>query len=151
MFFLGLAIAIIVTIIFCSILVDVKKSKTSQVIEQSTTTQEVIQLTHSQEVWMGALEWCESRGDIKAINEIDRDGTPSYYAFQFKPETFKRYAIKYGLMSDCAKEFEAWYFLADYRMQKIIVMMMINDPDVVWTTEFPGCVKKLGPPPRYDK
>lgn len=42
---------------------------------------EMPKLTHQQEVWIYALEFCESRGNTEAINPKDLDGTPSYGAY----------------------------------------------------------------------
>lgn len=96
-------------------------------------------LTHPQEVWVSVLEWCESRGVKTAINPMDRDGTPSYYSFQFKPATFEYYREKYGLPEAD---------ISDYNTQKEIVRRMIGDPDVQWNQEFPDCVRKHGLPPK---
>jgi hypothetical protein len=96
-------------------------------------------LNHRQDVWVHALEWCESRGFNNAVNPNDLDGTPSYGAFQFKPSTFDHYLSKYGMASST---------LMNYESQKEIVRKMIGDPDVVWEQEFPNCVKnKIGLPP----
>ena len=104
-------------------------------------------ITHQQEVWLHALEWCESRGLKTAINPKDLDGTPSYYSFQFKPSTFKQFGIKYGLFSKKISDAEVKAKLDDYALQKKIVATMINDARVIWTREFPVCVRKLGRPP----
>jgi hypothetical protein len=102
-------------------------------------------LTHKQEIWLDVLEWCESRGNNGAINKKDRDGTPSYGAFQFKPSTFEHYREKYLLEMPKVKADE-WTFM-HYETQREIVKNMILDPDVVWKQEFPDCVKKNGKPP----
>ena len=99
-------------------------------------------LTHAQTVWKSALEWCESNGKKDAVNPVDRDGTPSYYSFQFKPSTFAAYAAKYGIEGD----------ISDYEAQSAIVTGMILDESLGYDDwryrEFPGCVAKLGAPPR---
>lgn len=99
-------------------------------------------LSHQQEVWSYVLEWCESRGKVDAVNPEDRDGTPSYYAFQFKPETFAGFSQQYGIEGD----------IADYAAQRAIVEHMILDASItpkMWRgTLFPDCVKKYGAPPR---
>jgi len=97
------------------------------------------QLTHRQEVWLNVLEWCESRGNPNAINEIDRDGTASYGAFQFKPTTLDYFADKYGITTTT---------LMDYATQKAVVTQMIlHRDDINWHQQFPDCVKKFGVPP----
>jgi hypothetical protein len=105
-------------------------------------------LTHEQEVWLHALEWCESRGVKTAINPKDLDGTPSYYSFQFKPSTFKLYGVKYGIFSRLISDERITEMLSDYRLQKRIVSLMMQDEKVNWRREFPDCVRKLGFPPK---
>jgi hypothetical protein len=96
-------------------------------------------LTHSQEVWMNVLEWCESRGNPNAINPNDRDNTPSYGAFQFKPSTLDYYAEMYGVATTTTM---------DYEVQKAVVTQMIlHRNEINWSQQFPDCVKKFGTPP----
>ena len=108
--------------------------------------------TRAQTVWIHALEWCESRGKVTAINPKDNDNTPSYYSFQFKPSTFKGYALKYKLLKpeDLDTNEELMRHLPSYELQKSIVTEMLNDKTVKWQNQFPMCVtKKIGYPPRY--
>lgn len=98
--------------------------------------------------WILGLEWCESNGDNTAVNEIDRDGTASYYAFQFKPSTFYGYATKYGLIPKGIDDVTLMNLLADFELTRATVWNMMQDPTVVWTTQFPDCVKRhIGHPP----
>lgn len=101
-------------------------------------------LAHQKEVWLYALEWCESNGNNNAINPKDRDGTPSYGAFQFKPSTFKGYAAKYKMFDSQPLD----SLVMNYAMQRAIVARMIDDPTVRWSNEFPACSRKIGLPPR---
>ncbi len=94
--------------------------------------------TQRQEVWLSALEWCESGGRPEAINPNDLDNTPSYGAFQFKPSTFELYSKKYELKGE----------LMDRNAQRRIVSEMLNDDSVKWHMQFPDCVRKLGLPPK---
>jgi hypothetical protein len=103
--------------------------------------------THEQEVWLHALEWCESRGLKTAVNPKDVDGTPSYYSFQFKPSTFKLYGIRYGLLSSEISEEALKEKMTDYQLQKKMVSLMFDDSRVNWRREFPDCVRGLGAPP----
>jgi len=91
-----------------------------------------------QEEWIKKLEICESSGNPKAINPKDRDGTPSYGSFQFKPSTFDMYSKRYGTLGK----------LMDRKSQYEIVVRMMDDPAVRWQNEFPDCVRKLGTPPK---
>lgn len=110
-----------------------------------------VSLSHEQKVWLAALEWCESRGVKTAVNPKDLDGTPSYFSFQFKPETFKRYGIKYGIFPPDVTDEEIKAKLDDYPLQKKIVSFMIDDPKINWRREFPDCVRRLGKPPADPK
>lgn len=98
-------------------------------------------LTHAQQVWKGALEWCESRGKIGAVNPKDRDGTPSYGSFQFKPSTLQYYAEKYNVPTATST--------MDYATQSAVVdQMILHRAEIDWSWQFPDCVKRLGYPPR---
>jgi len=97
---------------------------------------EVLQ-TEAREAWLVLLIECESSGNPNAINEIDRDGTPSYGLLQFKPSTFEMFSKAYGVEGE----------LMDPEAQKRIVRKMMDDPSVRWETQFPDCVRKRGQPP----
>lgn len=105
-------------------------------------------LTHRQKVWIGALEWCESRAVNTAVNEVDLDGTASYYAFQFKPSTLRYYGEKYGVIEKGKTDAQIMELLKVYEIQKSIVEFMVVDPGIAWEKQFPGCVRLLGRPPK---
>ena len=113
-------------------------------VETKKATQEI---SHRQTVWIYALEWCESRGVESAINQKDKDNTPSYYSFQFKPGTFQYYGEKYGVVEKQKME-ETMETMKNRDLQEKIVEGMMFDKEVVWRHEFPDCVKKLGLPPK---
>lgn len=100
---------------------------------------EKVELNYQQEAWLGALEWCESRGNPKAVNPKDRDNTPSYGILQFKPSTFTYYQERYGTPEGTG--------YMDPEAQIAIVEQMIIRGDINWSQQFPDCVKKLGKPP----
>lgn len=105
----------------------------------ATSTVQKPTLSHQQQVWLGALEWCESRGKHDAINPEDRDGTPSYGSFQFKPSTLDYYAKKYGIATTT---------VMDYKVQRAVIEAMVLDgKNINWSQQFPDCVKKNGKPP----
>lgn len=106
-------------------------------------------LTHAQEIWISALEWCESRGRPEAVNPLDRDGTPSYYSYQFKPSTFRTLGETYGVISKGRSHDEIMELIKDTSLQRAIVRGMIKDTTTVWEQQFPGCVRKIGRPPQY--
>lgn len=119
-----------------------------EAIADQTPEKPPVTLSHRQEVWINALEWCESQGVTTAINEEDLDGTPSYYSFQFKPSTFKFYGELYGVIEAGVPHEKLMELLKSHDLQKEIVTNMIHDPGVEWEKQFPGCVKKLGRPPK---
>lgn len=105
-------------------------------------------LERRQELWINALEWCESRGVISAVNPKDRDNTPSYYSFQFKPSTFRMFGEKYEIIPEGKTDTQIMELMKDHDLQRDIVRRMINDKNVNLKTQFPDCIKnKIGMPP----
>ena len=97
-------------------------------------------LTHAQEVWISALEWCESHGIPAAINPKDKDGTPSYGSFQFKPSTLTYFAAHYHIATTNTMDTDVQH--------KVLEAMVLDGKNIEWTQQFPDCVKrKVGPPP----
>lgn len=117
--------------------------------EIATTSPEVVapRFSHQQETWIAALEWCESRADNTAVNWYDKDGTASYYAFQFKPGTLRYFGEKYGVIEPGKSDAEIMELLKVYAVQRAIVEYMVEDPGTRWESQFPGCVRLLGRPP----
>ena len=106
--------------------------------------------TYAQGVWISALEWCESHGVQTAVNAVDLDGTPSYYSYQFKPGTFRGYGEQYGIIPKGLSEADLHTAMASSTLQRAVVESMVLDYDNIrWDQQFPGCVRKLGYPPRY--
>lgn len=107
----------------------------------TSSAQKVPQVDARQAVWIDALEWCESNGVVTAINPKDSDNTPSYGAFQFKPDTYAAYAKKIGLAST-----------TDYMNpvgQRLIVEAMVLSTTTQWLHQFPDCVANhVGFPPK---
>lgn len=108
------------------------------------------EISHRQFVWIHALEWCESRGEISAVNEADRDGTPSFYAFQFKPGTFRFYGERYGVIPKGLSDADLMERLKDRDAQFAIVSeMVLHYDEIEWLKQFPDCIRiKIGMPPR---
>lgn len=100
-------------------------------------------LTHQQDVWVSALEWCESQGNSDAVNPKDLDGTPSYGSFQFKPSTLEMFAKKYGVATTTLMDYET--------QRKVVEQMVLHRDEIKWEKQFPWCVKKLGRPPSNQK
>lgn len=106
------------------------------------------ELPHRQEAWVHALEWCESRAKNEAINPEDKDGTPSYYNWQFKPETFRALAEKYGIIEKGLDNSRIMELLKDYELQHKTINAMVTDgKNQNWEQLFPACVARLGRPP----
>lgn len=145
----GLILLALATLVIASQLVGAKITRVTYVahVEAAVAPEPQMSeaLKHRREVWVSALEWCESSGRRGAINENDLDGTPSYGAFQFKPGTFSHYVNKYGI--EVKRDKEDLYTFMNYNAQKEIVNKMIDDPKVRWESEFPWCIKKIGRPP----
>ena len=126
--------------------VESTEPETVQEIEKPTAYQ--IELQHRRETWISALEWCESRGKNDALNPEDRDHTPSYSNFQWKPSTLLGFGKKYGLIATSTTLAEIPELLKDYELQRNTVRHMIDDPEVNWLQQFPDCVRlKVGFPP----
>ncbi len=140
--FIGYLAAWILIILVMFHLIRAQDPVPAQSIATSTVASAPIKkqskLTHAQLVWTYVLEWCESRGDVHAINKQDRDGTPSYYSFQFKPDTFDSFSDIYGV-SGSIDEYDA--------QRAIVEAMVLHAGSIDWEQQFPECVRKFGRPP----
>lgn len=107
---------------------------------------------HRLEVWLSALEWCESQGNGEAVNPNDLDGTPSYFWYQFKPGTFWAYGNQYGLLpAGATRDGILEKEMKDYELTRDIVRHMAQDPAVDMWGQFPGCMRKIGAPSKTSK
>lgn len=144
------SIVILTAIILSLFTAKVLEGRALPIAEAEPIKVEII--THRQKVWLGALEWCESRGVGEAINKVDKDGTPSYYWLQFKPGTFRGYGEKYGLIEKGKSTEQIMELMKSYELTIAIMENMIADPTITdkqWRYSlFPGCTAKLGTPPR---
>lgn len=93
--------------------------------------------SQTRQAWIDRMVHCESGGDPHNVNEVDRDGTSSYGLLQFKPSTLRMYQARYGLTGE----------LMDPAAQMAVFVRMMDDPRVVWSTEFPDCSARHGLPP----
>ena len=118
----------------------VTNHKTSQSKAEVIPTQKTPEptLNHQQKAWLGALEWCESKGKPSAVNPKDRDNTPSYGILQFKPSTLAYFKKQYGITGE----------LMNPDTQEAIVTQMILKGGINWAQQFLDCTKKLGTPPK---
>lgn len=153
-----LAVSLLGALISADIHLHLRDVPEPEILATSTVKQvdERPKLNHQQEVWLHTLEWCESRGKASAINPEDRDGTPSYGAYQFKPSTLFYFSQKYGLELD-GDAMVDWRFdtvatnspIMDYKFQRSVVeQMVLHSDEIDWNQQFPDCVKKFGRPPK---
>lgn len=142
-------ITIIITVVMAVVFALVASAKVEApvTIVQATSTPAIT--TYAQEVWINALEWCESGGNPEAINPSDSDGTPSYYSFQFKSSTFRGLGEKYGVIDKGLSYDVLMTKIKETDLQRAIVRYMIKDKDIRIQSQFPGCVRKIGFPPQY--
>lgn len=145
-----LAVALIITLLALPTPANNDRMEQEKIQEyEPELTEAELELIHRQETWISALEWFESRGRNSAVNPQDRDGTPSYSNFQWKPSTFIGYAKKYELIPRDKTTDDFHELVKDYELQREIVRRMINDPDVNFYNEFPDVTRnKIGLPPR---
>lgn len=107
------------------------------------------EITRRQEVWKNALQWHESRAILEAKNPKDRDGTPSWGPYQFKPGTVKNYGVKYKMLRNDLTNEEYIEYAKDIEFIDEIVDRMFCDSEVKWEREFPVVVlEKIGFPPK---
>jgi hypothetical protein len=144
--------ALAVTAFLVTLAVALPTHSAGEILEATSTVSElpaVPKVDRRLEVWLSALEWCESRGIPEAINAKDRDGTPSYYSFQFKPSTFILFGKQYGLItSTSTKDARLDREMRDTELTRAIVRRMARDPEVNMYNQFPDCIsRKIGPPP----
>jgi len=107
-------------------------------------------LSHAQEVYIYALEWCESRGVQTAVNPKDRDNTPSYYSWQWKPSTFLEFGLQYKVLPKGTTLAQATELMKQYDLQHAVITAMVLDGrHINWAQQFPDCVTRhIGLPPR---
>lgn len=109
---------------------------------------EIKDITIAQEEWIDKLRYCESGGNNMAINWKDTDGTPSWYAFQFKFGTFKSLSTKYGLLPRVFTDNEFRLMIPNYGLQREIVRRMLVDEEINMSRQFPACTRRIGLPPK---
>jgi len=89
------------------------------------------------------LAECESSKNPLALNTHDRDGTASYGYLQFKPETFRKYAVKYGFIGENASWDYVMTVIWDKEMQIRVARKMLKDEEVNPAKEWPICWRKI--------
>ncbi|MCM8808512.1 MAG: hypothetical protein NC926_11375 [Candidatus Omnitrophica bacterium] len=87
---------------------------------------------------------CESSNNELAINRKDSDGTASFGLLQWKPETFRRLAVKYGIIGEKADWNWIMTLIFDRRVNKKIFTEIMNDTAENPYNLWPICCKKIG-------
>jgi|GEM_PF-3177597 len=86
---------------------------------------------------------CESSHKELAINVKDKDGTASFSYLQWKPETFREYAIKYGVIGEKASWNWIMTIIWDYKTNKYLgIQILKNEPEKAKNL-WPICWKKI--------
>lgn len=149
-FFLVLCLWLVLPVLFAGGISEAKKEPEIKIIfVEIPEPPDPTLLTHAQEIWISALEWCESRGNPAAINWNDTDGRPAYYSYQFKRPSFRSFGEAYGLLETGLSDSDLMVLMEDTALQRSIVRRMMTDVSVNMRTQFPGCIKLLGMPPEY--
>jgi hypothetical protein len=112
---------IVVYVLLLLFTAHIANSKKPEVVTVEPEKAWVDPLTHEQRVWLGALEWCESKGKGDALNKVDKDGTASYWWYQFKPGSFRAYGVKYGLIEQGKTDAEIMVLMKSYELTNSIM------------------------------
>lgn len=83
-------------------------------------------MSHRQEVWLHALEFCESRGRAE-IKIFDSNDQYSYGILQFQMDTFIRQGKKYDIIDQDLTIEEAELIIYDVELQEKIAHRMLLD------------------------
>lgn len=89
------------------------------------------------------LVQCESLGNKLAINTRDSDGTASFGLLQWKPETFRMLAVKYGIIGEKADWNWIMTIIWDERINKKLFFEILKDKDVNPKLLWPTCWRKI--------
>lgn len=87
---------------------------------------------------------CESSNNPLAINVRDSDGTASFGIGQFKPETFREYGIKYGIIGEKADWNWIMTLIFDQKVQKKLMYEIIKNEPEKARKMWPVCAKRAG-------
>lgn len=132
-------IAIIMAVTIASAITSIGTKASAVQYTFKEPQKELPKLSHQQDTWKRALEWCESSGYTDAVNKEDLDGTPSFGSWQFKPSTLDYFAKKYSIATTTVMDREV--------QDVVLTQMILHRNEIDWNKQFPWCVKKLGLPP----
>jgi len=95
---------------------------------------------------MEKLIECESSNNPLAINVRDADGTASIGLCSMKIETFKEYAVKYGLMGENVSWNWVITMMFDEKFHKKVCYEILKNekPEIIRNRLFPVCARKAG-------
>jgi hypothetical protein len=88
---------------------------------------------------------CESSNRPLTINPKDRDGTASYSYAQWKPETFKIFGVKYGILGEKADWNYIMTIIWNREINKYLVVKILENEDMATIKRLWGnCIRKIG-------
>jgi hypothetical protein len=88
---------------------------------------------------------CESSNKSLTINPKDKDGTASYSYAQWKPETFKIFGVKYGILGEKADWNYIMTIIWNREVNKYLVVKILENEDMVIIKNLWGnCIRKIG-------
>jgi hypothetical protein len=91
------------------------------------------------------LIMCESSNEPLTINAKDRDGTASFSFAQWKPETFKMFAVKYGVLGEKADWNYIMTIIWNRETNKYLVVKILENENMETLKKLWGnCIRKIG-------
>jgi hypothetical protein len=91
------------------------------------------------------LIMCESSDKPLTINAKDRDGTASFSFVQWKPETFRMFAVKYGIIGEKADWNYIMTIIWNREINKYLVVKILENEDMRTIKNLWGnCIRKIG-------
>jgi len=127
----------------------VNKNQTQQVknSDMANSTAVIVEKDEEKDIVyekMEKLMECESSNNPLAINVRDKDGTASFGLAQYKPETFKEYGIKYGIIGEKASWNWIMTLIFDAKIQKKLTYEIIKNEPQTARKLWPVCAKRAG-------
>jgi hypothetical protein len=91
------------------------------------------------------LIMCESSDKPLTINAKDRDGTASFSFIQAKPETFRSFGIKYGIIGEKTDWNYIMTIIWNRETNKYLAVKILENEDMGTIRNLWGnCIRKIG-------
>jgi hypothetical protein len=91
------------------------------------------------------LIMCESSNKPLTINPKDRDGSASFSYGQFKPETFRMFGIKYGIIGEKSDWNYIMTIIWNREINKYLILKILENEDIQTLKNLWGnCIRKIG-------